>query len=149
MRQSKGAKERQAKLLQGKELETMRSKFGTFAALTDEQRAEQIPYIQRTLAEVDPKTLAQWEDGFRRDQHPDQEIGLYMDICRAFESLVVEHAYTKGEKRRIYGFLISLTTGADPSASERGDLRQLAQHVADTYAKQGGRIYPMVMRRPL
>jgi hypothetical protein len=40
--------------------------------------------IQKPLAEVWPRTLAQWEDGFRRDTNPEQEIGVWCRIAERF-----------------------------------------------------------------
>ena len=41
--------------------------------------------IQQPLAEVHPKTIAEWEDGFRRDAEPEREIAIW---CRLAERLV-------------------------------------------------------------
>lgn len=40
--------------------------------------------IQKPLAEVWPKTLAELEDNFRRDAEPEQEIGLWCRIAERF-----------------------------------------------------------------
>ena len=40
--------------------------------------------IQKPLAEVFPRTLEQWEDGFRRDTNPEKEIGVWCRIAARF-----------------------------------------------------------------
>ena len=41
-------------------------------------------YIQETFQTVRPLTLAEWEDGFRRDTHPQKEIDLWMVMAKGF-----------------------------------------------------------------
>lgn len=40
--------------------------------------------IRGTLAEVEPLTVEQWEDGFRRDHHPDREIVTWLHIAAVY-----------------------------------------------------------------
>ncbi|MCI0457464.1 MAG: hypothetical protein L0Z62_10885 [Gemmataceae bacterium] len=40
--------------------------------------------IQEILAEVEPRTVAEWEDGFRRDCHPEREIATWLHIAAVY-----------------------------------------------------------------
>ncbi len=48
-------------------------------------RKERVMFIMRSLAEVYPQTYDEWEDGFRRDQDPDNEISIWEYIINIYE----------------------------------------------------------------
>ena len=43
-----------------------------------------ISQILDTLKEVHPLTIAEWEEGFRRDTHPEREIALWLHFCKCY-----------------------------------------------------------------
>lgn len=46
--------------------------------------ADAIWYIQQSLYEVLPKTYETWEDEFRRDMNPGEQIGLWLWVTRCY-----------------------------------------------------------------
>ncbi len=48
---------------------------------------EKIKMIQDYLFEVYPHDYIFWEDGFRRDQHPEKEIGLWLDMAKVYKDV--------------------------------------------------------------
>ena len=69
---------------------------------------EAIISIQNAFPEVYEKSYAFWEDGFRRDAHPAQEIGLWMHIADVFGK------YADGKaldfRRELFSLLVGCST---------------------------------------
>jgi hypothetical protein len=45
---------------------------------------EVLRHIQVTFGEVQPRTLADWENGFRRDTNPDEEVRLWLFMAEVY-----------------------------------------------------------------
>jgi hypothetical protein len=58
-------------------------------ALTPEQMVP-MHGLSRALAEVRPMTPQQWEEGFRKDTNPHNEIALWLRLACAYGKLVAE-----------------------------------------------------------
>ncbi len=56
--------------------------------------------IMRPLSEVCPKTLKQWEDGFRRDENPETEISLWVRIADRFARFCRAKPLFNAEQRK-------------------------------------------------
>src|SRR5690348_902347 len=46
--------------------------------------------IQQALAEVYPRSLGEWEEGFKRDRHPDRELAVWLRIAGVFRRFAAE-----------------------------------------------------------
>lgn len=79
----------------------------------DELRRDQIRHIQALVAEQYPLSLEDWEDGFRRDAHPDQEIALWSHVAQVYAEFT--HNELNADRRReIFQCLVAcMTTGPE------------------------------------
>jgi hypothetical protein len=105
---------------------------------------EQIRQIQRTFAGVRPMSLEQWEDGFRRDLHPEREIALFLYAGEILARLL-EHGVGAGaanREREIYQVLVACMTGSPEHVRHLVGQTALSpldvQRVVDTFY-HGGR----------
>ena len=58
--------------------------------LTTDQ-LKKIETIQQTFAEVNPSTLEETIDDFKRDQHPDREIESWLAMAHAYGKFTTKH----------------------------------------------------------
>lgn len=66
--------------------------------------------IRKPLAEVWPKTLAQWEDGFRRDTEPEQEIGVWCRISDRFVEFSKSEGLDKAQMQECFNIMLHCST---------------------------------------
>jgi hypothetical protein len=70
--------------------------------------------FSKGFKDVYPRTVAEWEDGFRRDAHPMKEIKLWANIGGAFGFLTKGKKMSVVEKRDIFHIIVAATNvGAD------------------------------------
>ena len=62
-----------------------------------------IQRIQRAFAEHCPLNYEDWEDGFRRDQDPDQEIAIVLRAAEIYCEFVSRWRLTLDERRDAFG----------------------------------------------
>jgi hypothetical protein len=98
---------------------------------------EQILYIGRSLADVYPKTYEAWEDGFRRDLHADQEIGLWVHLCRHLDAFIEQFTPSPEERQEAFHVLVACLNSTPSTVFETVSVRTLdrtiAQRLADDF----------------
>ena len=72
-------------------------------------RREAIRQIRDAVHEVCPKTRAQWEDGFRRDMHPDREIRVWQHIALCYRQFTVGGLMDLQTKRAVFDVIVRAT----------------------------------------
>ena len=70
--------------------------------------------IRLPLFEVAPKSLAEWEDGFRKDTHPMREIGLWLRIASRFARFTASTELTPAQKRDVFKVMLHCTLAGSP-----------------------------------
>jgi len=104
----------------------------------------------RVLGEVFPGTPDDWEDDFRRDAHPEREMGLWKDFCDIYEHFTRQgQGWDLDRKRELFGVLLTCLSEG-PKAALREPLQHLARRqVKDivSYATQAtnGKVRPIVV----
>ena len=63
--------------------------------------------IKRDLDEIYPKTLEEWEDGFRRDRNPAGEIALWLRLAETYQAFVNRIPRTAEEKEDLFRLLLA------------------------------------------
>ncbi|HTI99799.1 MAG TPA: hypothetical protein VL527_13040 [Dongiaceae bacterium] len=79
-----------------------------------------IQKLQKTFEEVDPSSLEEWSDGFKRDADPDRELTIWEDMATAYATFTATNALTLDGKKEV--FKIALLRSA---ASEDKVLKNL------------------------
>jgi hypothetical protein len=95
--------------------------------------------IQKPLAEVWPKTLAQWEDVFRRDTEPEQEIGLWCRIAERFAEFSKSEGLNAAQRQECFAIMLHCSTVPAEQILEVVTLKALtreqAQRAIESYLK--------------
>ena len=67
--------------------------------------------IMRRLAEVEPKSLEEWEDGFHRDLHAEQEMAIWIVLAERFQDFLREQArpLNKAQRQEVYRLMVNAT----------------------------------------
>lgn len=98
---------------------------------------EKILYIEQSLADVYSKTYEDWEDGFRRDMHPDQEIDLWVHVCRCLGVFVERHSLAPDERQEAFWILAACLNSTPSTVFEIASVeflgRALAQELVDAF----------------
>lgn len=66
---------------------------------------EKVLYIAQSLAVVFPKTYEEWEDGFRRDLHVDQEVDIWVRLCRCLKDFTEQRGSSPDEQQEAFEVL--------------------------------------------
>jgi hypothetical protein len=105
-----------------------------------EERAA-IHTLVEDLAEVYAQTYEEWEDGFRRDLTPAQEIAGWIHLASILRVMSDRFSFSLAEKRECFRLLVACFTGARDSVRERCDTTLLSDDqikLALKYFYEGG-----------
>jgi hypothetical protein len=72
--------------------------------------------IMEPLSEVYPKTLNQWEDGFRRDRHAEREIAIWEIIAQRYTAFVDANKLNKKQRKEVFQLMVRCTNVPNRSA---------------------------------
>jgi hypothetical protein len=94
---------------------------------------------QKPLAEVGSKTLAQWEDNFRHDAEPEQEIGLWCRIAERFAEFSKSEGLNQAQRQECFAIMLHCSTVPPEQILEVVTLKTLtreqAQRAIEAYLK--------------
>ncbi len=93
-------------------------------------RCGKVLYIQKALREAYPKNYEDWEDGFRRDLHVDQELDLWVRVARALNEFAARHHPTPDERREAFEILGACLNTTPTTVFETVSIRLLSRTVA-------------------
>jgi hypothetical protein len=95
--------------------------------------------IQKPLAEVWPKTLAQLEDNFRHDAELEQEIGIWSRIAERFTEFSTSESLNPAQKQECFSIMLHCSTVPPEQVLEVVTLnaltREQAQRAIEAYLK--------------
>ena len=70
--------------------------------------------LKDTFHDVYPMTLEEWEDGFRRDLHPEQEIRIWAWMADAFEHFTAGRALSFDQRKDTFNVILAaINAGKD------------------------------------
>jgi hypothetical protein len=107
---------------------------------------QRLAVLRQTLEEVCPRTLEEWEDGFRRDTHPEQEIALLSMMAGCYRHFTEGRNLPAGQKRDVYEVIrVTVNNGEEhvtrtveaPSLS-RQRVREIAAFVTEAGRASAG-----------
>ena len=95
--------------------------------------------IQIPLEDVMSKTLAEWEDGFRRDENPEREIALWCHLASRFREFAEIETLDARQKHEAFNVMLACTLGPPEQVFEIvkiGTLtREQAQRAVDAFLR--------------
>jgi hypothetical protein len=68
----------------------------------DEKTRDFLRQLQEALAEVHPRTVEQWEDGFRRDAHPEREMQFWASVAGCYRHFTESKVYNSAVRQDIF-----------------------------------------------
>lgn len=77
----------------------------------DAEKREIMLEIKSILDEVRPMTVEQWEEGFRRDENMEREIGLWCRIAFKFAHLTKDGDLSRQQKLDYFRLLLACVNG--------------------------------------
>jgi hypothetical protein len=77
--------------------------------LSDKLRERIKTEIMEPLLEVYPKTLDEWDDGFRRDQNAEREIAVWLVLARRYKEFSKENSLNKPQKKEAFKVMLHCT----------------------------------------
>jgi hypothetical protein len=87
--------------------------------------------IMARLAEVYPLTFKKWEDGFRKDTHPNREIQAWLHLSQIYADLVRAHRLPAPLRTELFRVLLSCQTSSFEHVWQVIGLDALPREVAD------------------
>jgi hypothetical protein len=79
-----------------------------------EETRELLKQIQETFKDMCPKTVEEWEDGFRKDTHPDREIAIWLHMGKAYAHFTAGRVVDPDQKQDILNVILAcVTNGKD------------------------------------
>lgn len=104
-----------------------------------ERRAESFPEeirdlfrdLKFKLDEVYPMSVEQWEDGFLRDTHPEQEIALWLHVADIYSRFTSEGNLSLRQKREYFRVLATCMNSSREMVLQLCGLKLLATEEAE------------------
>jgi hypothetical protein len=87
--------------------------------------------IKASLDEVFPKTLEAWEDGFRKDLYPRQEIAIWLHIASTYQRCTATRALTPQQRRDYFQVIMACSTGPREQVFEVVQLAAISRQEAE------------------
>ncbi len=82
-----------------------------------EDRA-QILFLQESLSDVHPMSFDAWEDGFRRDLNPDQEIAVWVRAARCLQNFAPHQGASPEKRQEAFTILVACMNGTPETVLE-------------------------------
>ena len=100
------------------------------------QRMAVLKEIKKLLNEVYPMSLAGWEDGFRRDMHPEREMFIWLSVARCYSNVAKEFANNENIKKEIFNVLGACMINGEEYAKNNLEINLLTKEQAEFIIKE-------------
>jgi hypothetical protein len=70
------------------------------------QQVARITALQQQFAEVDPSSLEQWLDNFKRDRDPDRELAIWERIALVYTNVIAGRSVSAEYKQEVFKLLV-------------------------------------------
>lgn len=98
-------------------------------SLTSKQ-IEKITIIHNIFKEVDQSSLEQTITDFKRDQNPDNEIEIWLQMASAYKGYLNKHRKNLEEKKEVFKLILSRSMMVTDEVIENSDLKFLSKEDA-------------------
>ena len=97
----------------------------------DGELKKAIEEIQECLSEARPLSYQEWEDGFRSDTNPGNEIAIWLKAARKYRELTMKQYKDPNQKRDVFRILGGVLVGGDDAMTIVGDLECIGKTQAE------------------
>lgn len=87
-------------------------------------------HIKSALQAVRPLSLEEWEDGFRRDMHPEREIAICVHIAKVYRHLTEGRNFPLARRQDIFRIIMACATSSRDCAEYTIEPRVLSRREA-------------------
>jgi hypothetical protein len=91
-----------------------------------------IRQIQAIFAEHFQRSFAEWEDGFRRDRNPDDEISIWMHAAEVYTEFVGSAEWSEAERKDAFMVIAACMTASKNTVWSVLSLNVLDREYAET-----------------
>jgi hypothetical protein len=103
----------------------------------EEDFRQTLRHIRDALCDVVPQTVEDWEDTFRRDTHPDEEIGFWQTVAEAYTHFAAGRPLSPEHKLDLLEVVFAcLNNGTEyvllttsPATLSREGVKEIAEYV--------------------
>jgi hypothetical protein len=103
---------------------------------------ELLQRIHAAFSEHRPLTLVEWEDGFRRDNNPAQEIAIWLRAADVYVEFVGQESWSEAERQDAYRVVLACTIATPDTIWRVLSIsaldRKQAQWIVDRYYGANG-----------
>ena len=85
---------------------------------------EKVKYLQRVFNEVLPFPLSQWMDKFDRDEHPQEELAIWLHMARVYTKIIKNFPNKLEFRKEIFQIIL---------LSSMGDEKYVLSQIRPTY----------------
>lgn len=100
-----------------------------------EEIRDYIRIVHMAFAEHRPISFEEWEDGFRRDAHPEREIAIFVHAAYVYAE-ATEHEESAQRRHEIYQLLIACMTTSPESVWHVVKLNSVTRDEAEAIANR-------------
>jgi hypothetical protein len=108
---------------------------------------ENIRKIQAVFAEVNPSTLEETITNFKRDQHPDNEINIWLNMAAAYEKFTAVHKISLEKKEEAYKLILLRSMMPEAEAKGKAEVKLLTdEEIATIFSYYTDVPKPVIVR---
>lgn len=95
----------------------------------NEEQIDKVKFIHKTFQEVYPISLDETITNFKRDQNPDNEIGIWMYMAKTFEPFALKNTGEENYGKRMEAFKLTLMRSmmSEDESVKAADIRLLSK----------------------
>lgn len=94
------------------------------------KQLENIEYLYTTFKEVDPTSLENWIEDFRRDQNPDREIEIWMMMANTYNTYLKNGDFDLEVKKEIFKIVLMRSSATEDEVIAHLELLHLSEKEA-------------------
>ncbi len=91
------------------------------------EQLRRIGVVQKIFAEVDSTPLEKWIEDFKRDLHPDRELGIWEAMAAAYSRCNADKAFSLPQRKELFGVLLTGSGASEDEAIEHLKLKTLSE----------------------
>jgi len=107
----------------------------------DDETKAVIAKIQSAVEEVFPMSVERWEDGFRRDEHPEREIVIWLRAAMLYQDMLENRDFSLDERKDIFRVFTVCMNSSQEQVREVLDIKciskELAEEIIENYYGEG------------
>jgi len=106
--------------------ETLKQSAMRHAPFNPEMK-EQMRYLENVFREVFPQSAEKWEEGFRRDTRPKEEIDLWLNLARHYQHHTQDSVLSLKAKKEYFSIILQFFNSGEQHVRQLTDLEEVSE----------------------